>query len=313
MPLRFSFRELLKVFIGLEVVEILLRIFFLPQPISLMVPGMVLVLYCNRIQKPFTTPLALLLLLPPVGLYILQALYMLLDWDMHFFRVVFVCTYVVYTCWIIVTVFLKIPFLGVSTDHKTVLIKQIALLVFMLMLIRLLLIYLDGIGFKASLLNQPNLLRITFIIALIAIKVIYLLTVPDTSPAVETPEEYETIERLRNRLEELFTKEKFFLNKKITKQKLANELGCTKSEFDYFIDTHIEGGIKNYIARHRINYALELFKTKGSLHTIEAIALESGFSSVQTFNKYFIAYIGHTPSKYFNRIKPPQICSSSLE
>lgn len=304
LPLNYTFRQLIIAFICIEVIEIMLRIFFTPQPISLLVPGMLLVLYFNLVQRAFTDVLVSFLVLPPLLLYCLYFASIVSVMPATNFRIIFVVIYVLYTCWIVIFVFIKIPFSKIPTHHQSILIKQIALLVFMLMLIRLFLIYLDGIGFRSALLNQPNLLRITFIIALIAIKVIYIFdSPPETIKAADSCVANEKVEFITRRLQQLFDEEKFFLTKRITKDKMAQALGCSKKEFKDFVDNHLEGGIKHYVAKHRINYALDLFACKGDIHTIEAIALESGFSSVQTFNKYFYSFVGQTPSTYLNKDK----------
>lgn len=58
----------------------------------------------------------------------------------------------------------------------------------------------------------------------------------------------------------------------------------------------------DYVKRYRIHRALNLLKMTND--SILAVAMRAGFSSIATFNRNFLHYMGQSPKQWRNSQKP---------
>ena len=82
----------------------------------------------------------------------------------------------------------------------------------------------------------------------------------------------------------------------ISLEKLAKELGVSKSYISHIFTNKIHMSFRDYINSIRLNAAMPLLR-QGELN-ITDIALESGFGTVRTFNRAFKKKFGVSPREY---------------
>ena len=79
---------------------------------------------------------------------------------------------------------------------------------------------------------------------------------------------------------------------------LAKRLGYHEKYLSSALRSITRMNFKEFVASYRIDYAKRLLKDTSSSLKISEIALESGFSSLNTFNRMFLRLTGTTPSEY---------------
>lgn len=71
----------------------------------------------------------------------------------------------------------------------------------------------------------------------------------------------------------------------------------SKNVFSQLIQTYSGTNFKGYINSKRLDYSITQLKDNHN-HTIEAIAIDSGFNNVRSFYRLFRDKYGMTPSEY---------------
>lgn len=99
-----------------------------------------------------------------------------------------------------------------------------------------------------------------------------------------------------NRLNECMTKDKMYLNPKLTLDYLAEYVGTNRTYLSNYINKELNLSFFNYVNGMRLNDAVQLLMTTDS--TLEVIAERSGFNSLSTFRRYFIYRKKCTPTVY---------------
>jgi AraC-like DNA-binding protein len=103
------------------------------------------------------------------------------------------------------------------------------------------------------------------------------------------------------RLEQLMTREKPYKEPDLTLGQLATMLAVSPNHLSQAINSAEERSFYQYINEYRIREFLELAACPEYKHyTFLALALDCGFNSKTTFNKYFKLVTGMTPSQYFS-------------
>ncbi len=106
----------------------------------------------------------------------------------------------------------------------------------------------------------------------------------------------ESVNKLNEKLIELLAKEKYYLEADLSLQKLADLLDTRPNYLSQVINTKHNCNFREFINAYRIIEAKELLKDP--YLKIEAVAYDSGFNSLSTFNATFKKVSGITPSKY---------------
>lgn len=105
--------------------------------------------------------------------------------------------------------------------------------------------------------------------------------------------------------EDLVLNRKYFLDPELTLDKIADELGLSKSHLSRLINKELQTSFPDYINQLRIKQAQYYLKHPDfSNYTLVAIGLEAGFASKTTFNNTFKKVTGMTPSDYRNSGSP---------
>ena len=104
---------------------------------------------------------------------------------------------------------------------------------------------------------------------------------------------------LLNRLTNLMTEEKPFLNPDLSLLELANSLGVTKEDLSQVINEQLDLNFKNFLNKYRIEEAKKkLLDPKENQFVLMKIALDVGFNSKSVFNASFKKFTGLSPSEY---------------
>lgn len=103
--------------------------------------------------------------------------------------------------------------------------------------------------------------------------------------------------KLFNELDRLLDEEKLYLDPDINRDQLIKQLHISKNVFSQLIQTYSGTNFKGYINSKRLDYSITQLKDNHS-HTIEAIAMDSGFNNVRSFYRLFRDKYGITPSEY---------------
>ena len=99
-----------------------------------------------------------------------------------------------------------------------------------------------------------------------------------------------------DRLESVFSKGKIYLNATLTLNDLARELGTNRTYLSNYLNQQLHTTFYEYVNQWRVRRAKELLRA--SSLPLEDIALQSGFNSMSSFRRYFIAHTGMSPLEY---------------
>ena len=102
------------------------------------------------------------------------------------------------------------------------------------------------------------------------------------------------LDKLRGLLEH----ENLYLDSTLSLQTLSSRLGLSGRDVSLIINRHARKNFSSFINEYRIEEAKKLLKTRKSNTKILAIALDSGFNNLSSFNVAFKAFTKSTPSEY---------------
>jgi AraC-like DNA-binding protein len=101
------------------------------------------------------------------------------------------------------------------------------------------------------------------------------------------------------KLENVMTTQKPFLNPKIRMPELAHSLNIPRHIFSALINEHYQMNFFHFINQYRVEYAKTLLVDKEYQHyTLESIGELSGFNSRSTFNRIFKNVTGKSPKEF---------------
>jgi AraC-like DNA-binding protein len=130
------------------------------------------------------------------------------------------------------------------------------------------------------------------------------ITTGETNPEGEAKEIKETEENLAEyremfeRMSKMMQEEKTYLDSRLSRDDLIQKLGTTKNKFGKMMTSCSgEGNLPSYLNSLRFNYAVELMKAHPDW-SIDAIALDSGFSGTRNLQRIFKEKTGLTPAEY---------------
>ncbi len=105
--------------------------------------------------------------------------------------------------------------------------------------------------------------------------------------------------RIEEGLKQLMTKDKLFLDSELTIDVLAAKLKTSRHHLSQVLNEKLNRTYADYVADLRLEEArMRLSNPQNNRFTIAAIALDSGFNSVSSFNELFKKRYQTTPSKF---------------
>ena len=110
-------------------------------------------------------------------------------------------------------------------------------------------------------------------------------------------------EKLSEKLNQLMQTKKPYLNSHLTLFELATLLGTSQNNVSWLINEVHNQNFYDFINRYRIKEFKDKVSNNEHFHkTILALAMEAGFNSKSTFNKYFQSEMHISPSNYIKRL-----------
>lgn len=100
------------------------------------------------------------------------------------------------------------------------------------------------------------------------------------------------------KLKELMKDPKVFTDPNISRKTLAELLNSNERYVHDTIRKYYDLSVSDYITNLRLNYARKLLAKPVEKYTIEAVAMDSGFSNRNTFHRLFKEWYGITPREF---------------
>lgn len=116
----------------------------------------------------------------------------------------------------------------------------------------------------------------------------------------EQPVSAEKNSELKDKIENLFTKDKIFLNPQLKITDIADKVGTNRTYVSQFFNQQNSSTFFDYVNSFRIEYACKLLS--GTNENITVISEKSGFSNIQSFYRVFSRIKGMTPAAYRNSL-----------
>jgi AraC-like DNA-binding protein len=109
----------------------------------------------------------------------------------------------------------------------------------------------------------------------------------------------EEADRIEAQLKHVMTQEKLYMEPELTIDLLAMRLSTSRHHLSQVLNERMKKTYADYINDFRLEEARQRLSNQAHFRfTIAAIALDSGFNSVSSFNELFRKRYGTTPSKY---------------
>lgn len=113
----------------------------------------------------------------------------------------------------------------------------------------------------------------------------------------------EQVNDYKKRIEEHFNHTQCFLQSNLSLEGLSQELNIPQHSLSQVFNLYLGSNFYSYIAKHRIEYALEQLKSNKGKLKIEALAYQCGFNSRSSFVRYFKEITGCNPSEYCQKME----------
>ena len=114
----------------------------------------------------------------------------------------------------------------------------------------------------------------------------------------------ERIERWKRSLLSLMEMEKPFLSPSFRLHNLAESLDIPPHHGSYLINIDFGKNFNQWVNEYRIEHFINLYRKNAATHTLEALALEAGFSNRRTLHNAFLKVHGQPPGTYLQQHFP---------
>ncbi len=128
-----------------------------------------------------------------------------------------------------------------------------------------------------------------------------LIVEPETDKYQNSNLKQDEIECVSRKLTELMEREKIYLQRDLSLEKLALAVDTSKHILSQILNEELGTRFSDFINSHRVNEAKELILKRNKELSISGIALESGFNNKTSFNTAFKKFTGHTPTQFLEK------------
>lgn len=122
------------------------------------------------------------------------------------------------------------------------------------------------------------------------------LTDSDTGPIDDGLDDGSVAQGLAATVQQLFEEEKIYLNPKLKLSDVARMVGTNRTYLIRFFNEENGQTFYDFVNNYRVEHATQLLRT--SSYTILEVAEKSGFNSVSTFRRAFVAAHECSPNEY---------------
>lgn len=305
-----NFKKLALFYLLVGCIEIILRYFYMPTPLSLLLPAIVLSMHLIYHTHRISFKQRSFLILPFIS-FTLFYLFLFLKNDyldaLYYWIPIFNIS-----CSLIALSF-AVPMLFRFIKYQSTLFstwKSVVLSILFMLTVIFASVNLIMTHYYLPVLiedkNSITILSTSFwvewfllLTSLLTIAIYLLFSRSEEERIVPTMEE---LESYKKEIVRAFNEEKMFLNPNFSLKVLAIESGIEQENLSYFFNYYAYKSFTQLTAEYRIGYALDLMQNQGSNYTLEAIAHACGYRSRASFNKYFQFVTGMLPSEYIASI-----------
>lgn len=125
---------------------------------------------------------------------------------------------------------------------------------------------------------------------------------PSASKYATTSLSDEKSRTLFDTLERLMREQRVYRQQDLTKERLAEIVGCNRTYLSQIVNEQTGRNVVNYINSFRIQETVERLSDAACDTPLKAVALEAGFSSLSTFYKLFKQQVGMTPMIFREKV-----------
>lgn len=122
------------------------------------------------------------------------------------------------------------------------------------------------------------------------------LTDSDTGPIGDGLDDGNVAQGLAATVRQLFEEEKIYLNPKLKLSDVARMVGTNRTYLSRFFNEENGQTFYDFVNNYRVEHATQLLRT--SSYTVLEVAEKSGFNSVSTFRRAFVAAYKCSPNEY---------------
>lgn len=122
------------------------------------------------------------------------------------------------------------------------------------------------------------------------------LTDSDTGPIGDGLDDGNVAQGLAATVRQLFEEEKIYLNPKLKLSDVARMVGTNRTYLSRFFNEENGQTFYDFVNNYRVEHATQLLRT--SSYTVLEVAEKSGFNSVSTFRRAFVAAHECSPNEY---------------
>lgn len=107
------------------------------------------------------------------------------------------------------------------------------------------------------------------------------------------------VEEIKGKIVVLMTREKIYLDPKLSLQELSQRLGASTNDVSWLLNNVFQKSFYDFINQYRVKeFVAKLENNEHKTQTILTLSMEVGFNSKSTFYKAFKLEMGETPSSY---------------
>lgn len=111
----------------------------------------------------------------------------------------------------------------------------------------------------------------------------------------------EDLEKIKQKILDVMRTNKLYLNPSLKLDNIADEIGETRHVTSRIINKYLGSNFYDFVNKYRVEWAIALINSEETKnHSLDSVALESGFNSYISFYRVFKRFTNKSPSEYIN-------------